>query len=159
NVPLQILLAGQYAADGDVNEAVRIYQKLAAESPTHAAEIYRGLFAVYKAQARPDEILAQLNEVLSRAGDREKKPAEAAAAAPKARAMLAALRGDGELVTVLLVEMRRQFPDWRRFNHHTLLLLAVLAGRSHRLEDAERLYRGCLADLRFHPELEGNVYG
>jgi tetratricopeptide (TPR) repeat protein len=158
NVALQLLLARQYALQGEVDEASRIYLKTAAESPAHAVESYRGLFTAYKNSSRMGEALNLLDEALTRTGDKEKNPTEAAAAAPRARAMIAVLREAPDLVRALLPELRARLHGGNRLKQETRYILAMLAARTHQLDDAERLYRSCLAEARANPDLETSVY-
>jgi tetratricopeptide (TPR) repeat protein len=158
NVPLQLLLARQHALEGNVEEAGRIYLKMAAESPAHAVESYRGLFTAYKNGGHLGEALNLLDDALARTGDKDKNPADAAAAAPRARAMIAVLRADPDLIRALLPELHRRLREGRRLRQETRYLLAMLAARTHQLDDAERLYRSCLADARSNPDIETTVY-
>jgi tetratricopeptide (TPR) repeat protein len=154
NVALKLLLAGQYARSQRNDQAERLYQDLAAQSPT--AEVYRGLFHLYKEAGRPgmERALALLNKSLGAPDPKEKG---APAVAPtQARAMIAALRDDpalaGELFQVALPRLQRD-----ELRYETLHFLAILADRQRRPAEAERFYRQCLP--RVTPATEALVYG
>ncbi len=142
NVSLQLLLAREYHRAGHDAEAERIYTESAKDSPS--PEIYRGLFDLYKAQARgPGRILDAIDKAVSEGADKGDKPGDASAAS-RARAMLQVVRGDRELVKSLLVEANTRLRFPRGLAFQTRLLLAALAGHTHQLELAEELYRGCI---------------
>jgi tetratricopeptide (TPR) repeat protein len=160
NLALRLLLAREYRKAGlGEREALPIYNELLKESPT--PEVYRGLFEVYMNMPRGAEhLLALLDEKLGKAtgdtGGNKDAPPDAAAAA-HARAMLAVLRDDGELVGKLIpVAVQRMMTvPWRGrapqppksgLKYTTRLMLANLAGRTRQLDAAENLFRSCLGD-------------
>jgi tetratricopeptide (TPR) repeat protein len=154
NVALKLLLAGQYARSHRSDQAERLYQELATQSPS--AEVYRGLFTLYKEAGRSgmERALTLLNKSL---GSPDPKAKAASAAAPaQARAMIAALRDDaalaGELFQVALPQLERD-----ELRYETLHFLAILADRQRRPAEAERFYRQCLQ--RVSPATEALVYG
>jgi len=155
NVALKLLLAGQFARAHQAGRAEKVYQELAAQAPT--PEVYRGLFGLYKEDARlgMDRTLALLNRTLATAGKKE-DPAPNDPAPAQARAMIAALRDDTVLARELLrVALPRLEHDALR--HETLHFLAVLADRNRQPAEAERFYRQCL--LGVTPATEALVYG
>jgi tetratricopeptide (TPR) repeat protein len=168
NAVLQLLLAREYRQAGDPAGAERVYSDLARDAPT--AEVYRGLFELYKDDARGGaaRALALLDRAVAAAADKtDEKPGDPAAAA-RARAMLQALRDDPETVRRLLEEARRRVrreaeagtrAAGGRLAYQTRALLAALAGRTRQLDAAEALYRSCL-DLPGGPgDAEQEVYG
>jgi tetratricopeptide (TPR) repeat protein len=148
NQALQVFLARQYAAAGKQREAETRYATLVRESPN--PEVYRGLFSLYRAQgtAGVTQILALLEGSL-RATEKDgpgAAPDDAAKidAAVRARAMLAVLRDDADLVKALLPVVGQRLTSRQPLQHDTCRFLALLADRTHQLDDAERLYRNCL---------------
>jgi tetratricopeptide (TPR) repeat protein len=149
NQALQLLLARQYDLAGRRDEAKRRYEDLLRQAA--GPEVYRGLFTVYREEGPSGAV--RVVDMLDRAIDRgmakkekdgkekEGDPAEAA----KARAMLVALRDDGELVKALLPVVRQRLQTRRPLQRQTSRFLALLADRTHQLADAEQLYRDCLA--------------
>src|SRR5207248_6942261 len=134
-------------------------------------EVYRGLFTLYRLQdareardpsrRRMREALLTLDDALAAAAGKDNEPGDAAAAG-RARAMLAVLREDAELVKALLPIAVQELPGGLRRGggtlraHETCYFLAVLAARDHQLDDAERLYRQCLDQA--NPQTEHEVY-
>jgi tetratricopeptide (TPR) repeat protein len=159
NAALQLLLAGQYAAAGQPAPAKGIYDTLAKESPS--PEVYRGLFTLYREQypGGPGTVLELFDDAVSHAAgpknDGSGNPADAA----RARAMLAVLRDDAELVKAVLPPLRQRLEQRRPLHRETSRLFAVLAARAHRLEDAEQLYRACLPEDGPRPQPhEADIY-
>jgi tetratricopeptide (TPR) repeat protein len=112
-----------------------------------APEVYRGLFDLCKEDARAggDRVLDRLDAALKVAADEKnedkgRREAEAA----HARAMLAVLRGDAELVRRLLRAAHRRLLSPQSPHYTTRALLAGLAARTRQLDVAEDLYRSCL---------------
>ncbi len=82
-------------------------------------------------------------------------PGEAA----KARAMLGVLREDPELVKAMLPVLRQRLEQRQPLNRETTRLFAALAARTHKLQDAEQLYRSCLPEDGPRPQPhEPDVY-
>jgi len=160
NVALQLLLAKQYGAERQWVEAEGRYLKLANENP--AAEVYRGLFALYRAQAKEQgprvfkQAVDVLDQAVAAADPKDDSRADAAAAA-RARAMLAVLREDPELVKAMLTEAIGNLRGKRERAYATWRLLAALAARAGQLDYAEQLYRQCL--LQITPQTEAEVFG
>jgi tetratricopeptide (TPR) repeat protein len=157
NVGLKLLLAKECGRSGNVAQAERIYLKLAERGAS--AELYKGLFHLYRdAPTRGMEnALELLDKTLKDAADKDKDRTTRAAAAARARAMLIVLRDDPALVKPLLHVAGRDLRSGKRLGYETRGLLAVLAGRAGRLDQAEQLYRDCLADT--DPRNEAAVYG
>lgn len=154
NVGLQLLLARQYFERRQYPEAERIFKSVAKDPPN--PEAYRGLFQVYQAQGQIALVLRMLDSALTEATGRDGIPGDATAAA-SARAMLAVLRDDGELVKAMLPIAIRELGGRRERTHETARLMAVLAARTKQLAAAEELYRQCLNELA--PQSEAEVYG
>jgi tetratricopeptide (TPR) repeat protein len=142
NLPLNLLLAREYRKAGRNNDAEALYKKLLER--TLNPDIYRGLFELYKSQgqAGAERILTMLDTSLDRAAGDDKKQGNATDAA-NARAMLAVLRDESDLVKQILeasiLRMGR-----RKLSYPARAILATLAGRTKQLDIAEKLYRGCL---------------
>jgi tetratricopeptide (TPR) repeat protein len=156
NVALKLLLARQLAAGRQIERAEAVYRELAEQAPS--LEVYRGLFALYKDDARmgADRILTLLNKTL---GTSAKKDGAAPkdVTASQARGMIAALRDDAGLARQLL---RAALPRMERgddLQHETLHFLAVLADRQRQPAEAERFYRQCLSGVT--PTTEALIYG
>lgn len=153
NVALHLLLARQYTAARQWDEAERLYQKLLAEGPT--PEVYLGLFRLYKEEGKLTQILSLFDEALATA-NKNKGPADGgtAAAAVKARSMLLVLRDDADLVKALLPMVITELNDRKERTRESRRFFAVLAARTHQLDAAERLYRSCLEDVTAQNEAE-----
>jgi tetratricopeptide (TPR) repeat protein len=154
NVGLRLLLAGQYQKAEQYADAKEIYDDLAKGTPN--PEVYRGLFHLYLKAKHLGTILGLLDETFREAGKDENGRGKTAAAA-RAQAMLAVLKDDKDLIKPLLEDAAEYLQANRRLEYGTCRVLAVLAGRAHQLETAERLYRRCLYQLG--PENEAIVYG
>ena len=141
NPALKVLLAREYQRAGRKADAARVYLDLAKDSPN--ADVYRKLFDLYQDAGRTGAVLDLLNADLAAASDRPDKPGDASAAA-RARAMLQALRGDGDLIKKLLVEAKQRLTGRPPLAYETRVLLASLAARTDKLDAAEALYRSCL---------------
>ncbi|MHB1424237.1 MAG: tetratricopeptide repeat protein [Gemmataceae bacterium] len=154
NQVLQLLLAREYRKAGRANLAESIYRKLLEQSPT--VEVYRGLFEMRKSAASSgaDKLLAELDgKIATASGEKDsgkKKEMDAAQreaaqrASVHARAMLAVLRDDAELVKLLMPAAQRRMRLGSGLCWTTSVMLAELAGRVRLYEDAETLYRNCL---------------
>ena len=156
NVALQLLLARQYTAAGQAANAETIYQALAEQAPT--AEIFRGLFTLYRQQHEMSTAVTLLDEALGKAEKSSSPPAGDAQAAAKARAMLTALRDDPELIKALLPATHQAMRGGRELHSQMRYFLAVLAARAHQLDDAEYFYRECLKGIRRDPQREVAAY-
>src|SRR5262249_54099303 len=135
-----------------------------------SADVYRGLFQMYKGQGRSgmEKVLSRLNTSLNRAAPAPEKPDQepppgSPAEAAKARAMLLVLRDDPELVRDLLplVSDKLLQPGGRDgLASQARFFFATWAARARQLDAAERLYRSCLEKVdgrRRSPEAQ--VYG
>jgi tetratricopeptide (TPR) repeat protein len=137
NVGLHLLLAREYARAGEAQEAEAIYTKLADQAPS--AEVYRGLFGLYRDQQAMHKALVLLEEALG-AKDGHGEPVAAA----KGRAMLQALREDASLARAIVPAGQQALQRNERLQQQTMMLLAVLADRTRQLPQAEAFYRRCL---------------
>jgi tetratricopeptide (TPR) repeat protein len=165
NTALRILLAREYRKARQPGEAEKVYEELIKQAPT--GEVYRGLFDLYKEDARggAGRALRLFNDALKRARTEEERekdepagnPKERETAAAQVRAMLTALREDPALVKRMLpLALRRTEPD--NLTGQTRLLLATLASRTKQLEEAEALYRACLTRPGGMRGIEHEVY-
>jgi tetratricopeptide (TPR) repeat protein len=158
NGALKLLLAREYRKAGRLRDAEAVYAELLKGGPD--AEVYRGLFGLYKDQGLAGErVLEALDRAVaasSPGGGRSGSAREAA----KARAMLQALREDRELVKGVLVASHRRLLRGGRLAYTTRLLLASLALWARQLEVAEALYRSALKGEDFDPRAarESEVY-
>jgi tetratricopeptide (TPR) repeat protein len=157
NLALKLLVARQCAAEGQTAEAERYYKDLADTSPT--AEIYHGLFTVFKNAGRLDEGLELLDRAVKAATPNKEGRSGDAAAAARARAMLAMLRDDPELAKPFLSTAWRAVQKGDHLEFGTRNFLAALAARAHQLTEAEQFFRGCLEDVRDNPQGEASIYG
>lgn len=164
NVALHLLLAREYGRENKLDDAEKLYQKLAETNPNK--EVYQGLFGLYKDQGSPRKVLDLLDQTLRTAGARDDgadddaaptTSAKASAAAARGRGMLIVLRDDPALVKAVLKEAGQDLLDQRPRYRSTLRYLALLAARTKQLTEAEALYRKCLTMLT--PQTEGEVYG
>jgi tetratricopeptide (TPR) repeat protein len=159
NMDLRLLLAREYRRAGQSSAAERIYNDLLGR--TDGPEVYRGLFALYRDEgpAGGRKVLARLDATVRQATGSEVGRGNPAAAA-SARAMLAALRGDGALVKLLLQAARSQVLAGARLGYGTRTLLGLLAARAQQLDVAEQLYRACLGPSgEVRRDMEAEVYG
>jgi tetratricopeptide (TPR) repeat protein len=144
NAALALLLAREYRKAGQADRAAEVYERLIKDTPSQ--EVYQGLFALRKEDRvnGAEQVLQLLDGALSKAIEKDGKPGDANHAA-RARAMLAALRGDAELVRAVIEQASRRLarPD-AELSYATRTLLAGLAARTRQLDVAERLYRQCL---------------
>ncbi len=136
NVTLKLLLADELAHSRRRPEAEAVYREVTAEDPEPAG--YRGLFRLWAAGGRPGEVVDQLDRVLASAG---KSSTDSA----RARAMLAALREDPDLVHKILPTVRRRLRAQDAPGTATQRALALLAAAAGDLDAAEELFRHCRA--------------
>jgi tetratricopeptide (TPR) repeat protein len=161
NPGVKLLLAREYRAAGRSGEAQGVYTAMLKDAPS--AEVYKGLLTLYREEGRASEVMALLDGAV-KAGSgsdegKQKKEGDPAAAA-RARAMLQAIRADGDLVRELLTVAHQRLNAGAPLAYQTRVLLAGLAGRTRQLDLAERFYRSCLdrpGGLR--PAEEAEVYG
>jgi tetratricopeptide (TPR) repeat protein len=154
NIGLKVFLAKQYLRTRQIDQAEKMFQTLAAESPN--ADIYRGLFHLYQEEA-PEGIvrgLVLLNQTLDKAKNTKGPPG---LAAQQAKAMIGALREDGALAKEIVRAAFRQADRDQRLQFETLHLLAVLADKHQKLEEAEKFYRRSLTEAG--PGTEALAYG
>jgi tetratricopeptide (TPR) repeat protein len=156
NLALKLLVARQCAQDGQTAEAERHYRDLADTSPT--AEVYGGLFTLYKKTGRLDEGLELLDRAVKAAAPRKEGRGGDAAAAARARAILAMLREDADLARPFLSAAWRAVRKGERLESGTRYFLAILAARTHQLTEAEQFFRDCLQDVGDNPQSEASIY-
>jgi tetratricopeptide (TPR) repeat protein len=157
NDALQILLAKEYASAKLPKKAEAIYQKLAVDSPS--AELYRGLFHLYQDEgpAGMTCVLTMLDKFMAKA-NRIDGP-RPVSAIEHAKAMVAALREDGELGPKLVEAAARQKEGQDGLTFETVYFLALLADKHRQNDEAERFYRQCLKSKSVSPANEPALYG
>jgi tetratricopeptide (TPR) repeat protein len=154
NVALKLFLARLYEQEGGHDKAEAIYLNLLAELPS--AEVYRGLFALYKSKGRMSEALTFLDQAIAAGTESPNHPGDSAART-RARAMITALRDDPETAQALLPAARSRLQHGPKLEVDTRRFLAVTAIRSRQLGDAEDLYRSCLSEA-LPPAIRAVVY-
>jgi len=157
NIRLQLLLAQELARDEHTRrEAEQIYRGLMVKHVK--PEIYRGLFRLYRDEDRMSGAIDLLDDAVKIvfAKEGEYKPEEQEAAAERYRAMLAALRTEGRVVSSAIEEASAELNRGKVRDAGTWSALAFLAARARKLDRAEQLFRGSLVNLR--PNQEFNVY-
>jgi tetratricopeptide (TPR) repeat protein len=152
NTGLHLLLARECARAQQRGRAERLYQELAEAGPN--PELYRGWFQLYKGEAT--RILDMLNGAVERATPQGARPGANLAGA-QAKAMIAALRDEGELAREVVQAAYRASGQGTELKFETLHCLAVLADRHRQTDEAERFYRACLPQPP--PATEALVYG
>jgi RNA polymerase sigma-70 factor (subfamily 1) len=156
---LQLLLAGEMAKQPRFRgEAEKLYTALLEKNIK--PEIYRGLFHLYRLDDRMQKVLDSLDSALqvARAKEGEAKPEERESAEARARAMFQVLRSDPPIVAALLPEALAELTRNRERAFDTWSMLAVLAARARKLEEAELFFRQCLAATKATPQQEVQVY-
>jgi tetratricopeptide (TPR) repeat protein len=153
HVGLKILLAKQYARAGQYTKGEQLLEALAGQSPS--AEMYQALFRLYQTQPGGlTRALTLLNTTVDQANKTKGPPG---LAAQQAKAMIGAVRDDSALAKELVRVAFRQRGRDRSLQFDTLRLLAVLAEKHQKLEEAEKFYRQSLRDTG--PGTEALVYG
>ncbi|MSQ93428.1 MAG: tetratricopeptide repeat protein [Gemmataceae bacterium] len=138
NTGMQLLLAKEYAQAKLPAKAEAIYTKLAEDSPS--ADLYRGLFQLYKDEgpAGMARTLALLDKTIEKASRTDGPPP--VSAVNHAKAMVAALREDGELARKLVETAFRRKVNEPELKHDTVYFLAILADQHRKGVEAERFY-------------------
>jgi tetratricopeptide (TPR) repeat protein len=156
NSALQLVLAQEFVHAKQTKKAEALYKKLAEDSPS--ADLYRGLFRLYKDEgpAGMTRVLGMLDKVIDKATSDEVPASQGTV--QHARAMVGALREDGELAQQLVVAAFKQRAE-KELNFDTVYFLAMLADRHRKNEEAERFYRACLRDKNVGPKNEAVIYG
>jgi tetratricopeptide (TPR) repeat protein len=156
NLSLRLLLGREYRKAGKSLAAEQLYSDLLKRYLN--AEVYRGLFDLYKDEGRigAERILTRLDAALEGAVGDEKKPGNPNDAA-NARAMLNVLRDDAELVKLILESSIPRLRG-RKLNYATRAVLGTLAARTKQLDVAEELYRACLDRPGGLGPMEAEVY-
>ncbi|HEY1860520.1 MAG TPA: tetratricopeptide repeat protein [Gemmataceae bacterium] len=147
NDTLHMLLADECRKAGQSSKAEKIYRTLADKRPS--PEVYRGLFRVMKADGMSgtDAILNEMNTVIGSTWNEQGEVAPGKDTL-HAQALLGALRDEGDLVSQMLPQAVARLGNRANPLHpRTRSFLAVLAGRTKKREDAEKLYRSCLDDV------------
>ncbi len=153
NVGLHLLLARECGRAKQLARAVQIYQALAETSPS--VELYRGLFRLYLGETAdgPARALAVVEQVIGRSAG--KKVPDSVGAA-QAKAMVAALRDDAAASGGIVAAAIRALGQGQPLRFETQQLLALLADKHRRLDEAEHLFRACLRQLP--PQAETVTY-
>jgi tetratricopeptide (TPR) repeat protein len=145
NTSLRLLYARELANAGKFSAAKEEYAKLAKEAPD--ADVYRGLFSVYRKTSGGKEILESLDSALKKfSKDEGSQPAPEPLELARAQAMLAALREDAESVKTTLDAASAKIATGE-LTLKTRLTLAALADHTKQLDQAEKLYRSCLKSV------------
>lgn len=152
NASLRLLLAKEYQKAGKAREAEKTFKTLADDSPS--PESYRGLLHLWRDDASRGmvHVLFQVNKTISEAAKKPSPPG----ALGQAKGMIGALREDGVLAKDL-VDIAFRLPDKEELNLETLHLLAALADKHRKNDEAEQFYRKSLKATA--PGLEHLVYG
>jgi tetratricopeptide (TPR) repeat protein len=154
---LQLLLAREMTKDPRTRtEAEGLYRKLL--EANIKPDIYRGLFHLLRADDRMAEVIDLLDDAVraATAKDGEVPADKREAGLERYRAMLSVLRSDPPLVAALIEEARAELTRSKERKVDTWELVAVLAARARKLEQAELMFRQCLINLP--PENEHKVY-
>ncbi|MFO0864297.1 MAG: tetratricopeptide repeat protein [Gemmataceae bacterium] len=155
NMTLKLTLAKQYGAAGKGDAADRLYRTLADQTPSE--DLYRDLFRLYKDQGKGSfRTLSLLNDTLAKANDKAEPPGTRLAG-QQAKAMIDALRDDGDLSKDLVRVAFWQVERDKDIRYETLHLLAVLADKHKKNEEAEKFYREAL--VRPNLNNEAIIYG
>jgi tetratricopeptide (TPR) repeat protein len=155
NLTLKLTLAKQYGVAGKGDSAEKLYRTLADQTPSE--DLYRDLFRLFKDQGKGSfRTLALLNETLAKANDKAEPPGTRLAG-QQAKAMIDALRDDGDLAKDLVRVAFWQIERDKEIRYETLHLLAVLADKHRKNEEAEKFYREAL--VRPNVSNEAILYG
>jgi tetratricopeptide (TPR) repeat protein len=164
NDALKLLLAREYRKVRQPARAEAIYKDLLRQDLD--VEVYRGLFGLYREEGPKgaEKVLRMFNAKV-RGGIGDGKGSGSATDAANARAMLAVIREDKELVQLLLAASIRMLRnDAERDDNPNKLafatrgFLATLAARTKQLERAEQLFRSCLDQPGMSRDIEADVY-
>jgi tetratricopeptide (TPR) repeat protein len=150
NTGLKLLLARQYEAFGSFQKAEDIFLDLQRGTPN--ADLYRGLFRLYKNAGRMGQVLKLLDRDLREATGKD-NPAGKSAASARARYMLLVLRDEPALVGPLLEAAQKAARGGGKLAYETRYYLAVLAARARKLDVAEKYYRECLPEVTRENEM------
>lgn len=154
NTGLQLLLAKEYAQAKLAKKSEAIYLKLAEDSPS--ADLYRGLFQLYKDEgpAGMARTLDMLDTTIEKTMRKDGPPP--ISAVNHAKAMIAALREDGELARKLVDTAFRRKMNEPELKYDTVYFLAILADQQRKGEEAERFYTLSLKGMQ--PNNEPIIY-
>jgi tetratricopeptide (TPR) repeat protein len=154
NVGLHLLLARECGRAKQVARAEEIYEKVAETTPS--AELYRGLFRLRQDDSKTlaPTAVALFDQTVGKAARKDERDALAAG---RARAMLGALRDDGELGRAMVVAAFKALGKGMPLHMETQQVLAILAEKHRQFAECERFYRGCLKEMT--PASETMIYG
>jgi tetratricopeptide (TPR) repeat protein len=153
NVSLQLVLARECGKARQVGRAEQIYRTVADTSPS--PELYRGWLRLYVGDNSGNMAvgLKQLDQTIARAANKAQPDN---VAAQQAKAIIAALREDGDLAQSLIGAAYRSATQGMPLRVETLQVLGVLSEKHRLLTEAERFYRNSLKQVS--PEAEALVY-
>jgi tetratricopeptide (TPR) repeat protein len=149
NVNLQLLLADQYLAERRYAEAKELYLKLVEREPK--VEYYRGLYKVYFAQNDTSKALEQLDKHMEVLDDPKQTEDARANAGRHAKAIMAALREDVQMIKALLpLALAETLQKHRKsLRYRTFHQLAGLATLVDDLDAAAEFYRAAMNNLGY----------
>jgi tetratricopeptide (TPR) repeat protein len=157
NDALKLLLARELRKAGKPAEAENVYLGLKAGGDA-GPEVFRGLFDAYADDpAGGEKALRLLDASFEAAQKKDDRPGDQAEAA-NARAMVQALRESPKFLDKLLPAVRRRVEAGQGLHIQTQTVLADLAARAPRLDEAEALYRNALAREGGPGALEAELY-
>ncbi len=141
NTGLRVFLAKQYARSRQYDKAGDLFKTLADKEPT--PDIYRGWFHMFHdaPQPRMSRALEMLDKTVAEAAKTKGPPG---LAAHQVKAMIGALRDDDVLAKGLVAVAFRPSIRAVALQAETLHLLAALADKHQKLEEAEAFYRRSL---------------
>lgn len=142
NIGLKLLLAKELRLANRKTDAEHLCLELTRDRPT--SEVYRELFAIFYEEGAPggERALDLLNEAIDRGTARNNRLGDAAAA-DRARALLAALREEGALAHLILAAIPSRLKSGPPLATPTLMLFGSLALKLRQLNLAEEIYRTC----------------
>jgi tetratricopeptide (TPR) repeat protein len=154
NLGLKWLFAQQLALAGRVDQAEQVYLTLLDDAPS--ANVYRGLFALYRGEGQPGMLraLAVIDDRIAQA--RQRREQGSAQSSAPVQGLIGAARGDAEFAGPLV--KAAVLPRKKELQVETTHFLAVLAEHHHLYPEAEQLFRCCLANLT-DPEFGAIVNG
>jgi tetratricopeptide (TPR) repeat protein len=152
NTALRLLLARELGRAGEVARAEPMFRELAEAVPN--PEAYLGWFNLYRQQGEMTRVLKMFDETASKTSERHGAP-PSVRAATRIKAMIAAIREDGELARQLVQAAFKTGGQDLQFE--TLQFLAVLADQHRQETEAEHFYRRCLPQAT--PANEALLYG
>ncbi len=153
---LPVLLGREYVRFGRSGDAIELYKQTLRTHPTR--EIAEALVERIAATAGGgNELLTQLDRLLTAAVGRDLQPVDANAAS-QSRVLLAALRRNAGATTQVLEALSRRLRSGD-IGSSTAYTLADLAAQADQLELAERLFRAALRSIQSQRNTEHDIYG